>query len=88
MSKNMSSAVKAQLLEMFAAMLDEPSAEVQIDSGSYRWSNTESGWMEAAPSKGRTVTIKVHGGARELQGPPPLTPMGRAYVDSQRSGSK
>ncbi len=44
--------------------------EIRIDAGMIERENWNTGWMEAEPTEGRTITIEIKGGARVLKGEP------------------
>lgn len=60
---------KAEILKTISALLDEPNVDVNMDTGTHGTPNYQTGFMEFAPTNGRTITIKIHGGAVDTRDP-------------------
>jgi len=46
------------------------SVEFRVDGGMVKRENWNTGWIEAEPTEGRTITIEIKGGARVERGEP------------------
>jgi len=53
------------LLDTLEQLLRDPTVSVHVARGISYHDNYETGLVEAEPTDGRTITIEVHGGARE-----------------------
>jgi hypothetical protein len=57
----------AKFMGTIESMLRNPTVQLSWSCGVRYWNNYDTGYREAEPTEGRTITIEVHDGATEIQ---------------------